>query len=248
MAVDNSSFLRRDLWLTEMLGYDVFRLEIDDSIFTKMKRVESEERRAIRSMRERNAMVYCKIKPIHLEIADFLFDFGFRLVDTNLTMKVKLTDGLGEGNFDGIRLAVMEDEDDVAQLAKRSFSFSRFHLDPAIRCEYADNLKSEWARNFFRGKRGDAMVVATENSGVVAFLQLVYADSEMVIDLIAVDAAHRGEGIAKKIIRYAIAQGKAFESMKVGTQIANLVSIRLYESLGFTIHTFEHVLHFHNHQ
>jgi ribosomal protein S18 acetylase RimI-like enzyme len=244
--MDKFSFLKKDLWLTETFGYEVFHLIIDDNIFVRLQDYESEEHQVMYSALKKNVMIYCKIKPISVACTGLLFDCGFKLIDTNLTMRKKVDDHFKNRDFDNIRFATMEDEEQVAELARTSFSFSRFHLDPHVCTEDANNLKAEWARNFFRGKRGDAMVVAMEKNVVVAFLQLFYFGSELVIDLIAVDASQRCKSIAKNIIMYAANQCKPFQSMRVGTQIANIPSIRLYEALGFKVDSFDHIFHYHN--
>lgn len=234
-----------------MLGYDVLRLEIDDLLTGKLNDRGSEERRAFDSVLNGNVMVYSKIDPISIKSSSFLSSRGFRLIDTNLSMKKKLGGQYGEPSREcpdaQIRFARADDEKGVVALARRSFSFSRFHLDPDISIEDVNDLKGEWARNFFLGTRGQAMVVAIEHGLVTAFLQLLYLADQLIIDLIAVDPGHRSKGIAKKIILYAISHCGDFASMRVGTQIANIPSIRLYEGLGFKVDSFQHVFHYHHH-
>ena len=241
-----------DPWLTEMLGFDVFRLEIDDLLADKFNDSRSEERQMVDSILKRNVMVYSKIGPISIKSSSFLFNRGFRLVDTNLLMKKELRGQYGEESCVypdvQIRFARAEDEKGVVALARRSFYLSRFHLDQDIRLEDANDLKAEWARNYFRGTRGQEMVVAVQHGLIIAFLQLLYLTDQLAIDLIAVDSDYRSRGIGKKIIRYAISHCRNFTKMRVGTQIANTPSIKLYESLGFKVDSFQHVFHYHNHK
>ena len=89
------------------------------------------------------------------------------------------------------------------------------------------------------------MLVAQSDGQTAGFLQLIHApDSALVIDLIAVTEPARGRGLARAMIGAAqhLARG---ECLRVGTQVANLPSLRLYESLGFRAVTSNYVMHLH---
>ena len=86
----------------------------------------------------------------------------------------------------------------------------------------------------------------TLDKKIVGFtLLLVPTDSEVVIDLIAVDDAYRRRGIAAEMIAFVESQF-APAQLVVGTQVANLPSVRLYEKLGFRLAGAQYVFHFHN--
>jgi ribosomal protein S18 acetylase RimI-like enzyme len=142
-----------------------------------------------------------------------------------------------------VRDADAHDAASVRKLASAAFVYDRFHRDPAIGHAAAGQLKAEWADNYFTGRRGDRMILAEDGDGVCGFLQLLTGpDGAMVIDLIAVDKRSRGKGFARAMIAQAAAAGRA---MRVGTQIANLPSLALYESLGFRMTSASFVLHLH---
>ena len=114
----------------------------------------------------------------------------------------------------------------------------------------ADEIKAQWAGNFFKGERGDRLVVAelTEKGRqkIVGFALLATpANGQVVIDLIAVEEAYRRRGIAAEMIAFVESQF-APAVIAVGTQVANLPSVRLYEKLGFRLAGTQHVFHFHN--
>ena len=90
------------------------------------------------------------------------------------------------------------------------------------------------------------MVVAQLDSKIVGFLQLLYAEGDLVIDLIAVDARFRRMGIAGDMINFAQSTIKGFQRVVVGTQLANVPSIRLYESMGFRAAGSKYIFHFHS--
>jgi ribosomal protein S18 acetylase RimI-like enzyme len=61
-----------------------------------------------------------------------------------------------------------------------------------------------------------------------------------------VDREHRGRGIGKALMGHLMEEAAgAGGLLRVGTQAANLASLRLYESLGFRIAETAYVLHCH---
>ena len=176
-----------------------------------------------------------------------LEDAGFRVVDMGLTFDTDRP----KAEQQGARFARAEDQARVEAIAGSAFRYSRFHLDPRLPKALADKVKAAWAGNWFRGKRGDGMVVAEAGGKVAGFLQLLWAPQDcLVIDLIAVDAASARKGLAKAMIAFAHQRGtgdaRRPKSMRVGTQAANVPSVRLYESLGFRLRRAQFVLHYHS--
>ena len=146
----------------------------------------------------------------------------------------------------GIRLAKLQDRKSVSEIAKSSFIYDRFHLDDEISPEISSNIKLNWADNYFNQLRGDQMIVAEVGKDIVGFLQLVEMDhGVVVIDLIAVNQAHRGGGLAKNMIGYAIDYYKNKDALLVGTQLINTSSLRLYQKVGFLYKSSQYILHHH---
>jgi ribosomal protein S18 acetylase RimI-like enzyme len=174
---------------------------------------------------------------------------GFCVVDMGLTLDAEHLEA--STNPAIVRFAVPDDRARVEAIAGSSFKFSRFHLDPHLPRTLADRVKATWAGNWFRGARGDGMIVAEHPKGSVAgFLQLLWAPGErLVIDLIAVEPGSTRKGLARAMIGFAQARGtgdaRRPRGMIVGTQAANIASLRLYESLGFRLRDAKFVLHHH---
>jgi ribosomal protein S18 acetylase RimI-like enzyme len=166
---------------------------------------------------------------------------GFRVVDANITLE-RPSDGLAAA---GGREATPEDRDAVVGLAGKSFQFSRFHLDPAIPRAAADRSRAEWVGNFFTGSRGDAMLVAERGGDCAGFILLLGPkDGVLTIDLIATASEHRRKGVARELMTGAAAL-PGTRTLRVGTQLANVPSLRLYEGEGFRIVATQYVLHCH---
>ena len=170
---------------------------------------------------------------------------GFHLVDTNVLLQKRIVNDDSVSNSTASRFARLDDQDEVGRIATSNFLYSRFHLDPKISNDTANTIKGNWAMNYFTGKRGDAMVVSNIGKKLSGFLQLLYHDETMVIDLIAVDRAWRRKGVAEDMINFAQNNLGSFTHINVGTQVANIPSMRFYEKLGFQIIEASYLFHYH---
>jgi ribosomal protein S18 acetylase RimI-like enzyme len=222
--------LTKDTWLSGIFGYDVYRLTIDKSLKGSYLPLD-------------RAFVYAKVPVDNVQAGVLLQKLGFYVVDTNVVFRKPFSYNGAHGNM--VRFAQQKDEDGVRKVAYGNFEYSRFHLDQRIPNSLADKIKAEWAGNYFKGKRGDEMIVALSGDTVIGFTQLLYKGDELIIDLIAVDKSHRGKGVASDMIEYAEERCPQHKFTTVGTQVANVPSVRLYEKLGFRLHHAEYVYHYH---
>ncbi len=179
-------------------------------------------------------------------------ELGFNVVDVNVTLE--RTPGSQSsssvGNSISVQQATPQDHEDVLNIAANCFVYSRFHLDPLLTQEMANMVKREWVRNYVKGKRGEALLVAKLDGKPVGFLAvLANKDSNgscRVIDLVGVAPAHQGRGVGRAIVDHFIASSDGLcDSLRVGTQAANIPSLRLYESCGFRVADTTFVLHAH---
>ena len=133
----------------------------------------------------------------------------------------------------GAELARSEDSDSCATIAA-AFRFDRYHADPEIQDEVADRFKAAWARNGVNGRADTALVVRRDGEVAGFNLCMRYGD-EAVIDLIAVDSDHRGQGLGRTLVAAALAHyAGRVSTMLVGTQETNTPSIALYRGMGFS--------------
>lgn len=230
--------LTPDPFLAEILGKPAYR--VDAPSFVAQSITPSGQ----------DAFAYAKTSPSDLEVIAQLEANGFRLADTNVQLDRPINSDwpdrdLGPGY--SIRPADSEDRIEVQMVARESFVYTRFHLDPQIPNHQAAEIKATWAGNFFSGKRGDHMLVVNDaEEKVLGFLQLLNRERELIIDLIAVAPSHQGMGLATALIRTAaeVCQPRC-DRFLVGTQIANTKSIRAYEKLGFRVCGASYLFHYH---
>jgi ribosomal protein S18 acetylase RimI-like enzyme len=230
-----------DAWLAGLMGRPVNRVAGPVA-----PGAEKEAARALSGLAAVPGFAYARVPTAEVRLAHLLEDAGFRLVDTGITLEAATVAGTARPSSAAARLARAGDETAVAEIARTAFRYSRFHLDPRIPAALANEIKREWAVNYFRGRRGDYMVVAERSSSVAGFLQLLAGKGgTLTIDLIAVAEAQRGQGLASDMIRFAARECGAPARLRVGTQAANVASLRLYERLGFTVAGTSHVFHLH---
>jgi ribosomal protein S18 acetylase RimI-like enzyme len=169
---------------------------------------------------------------------------GFRLADTRVQLRREGAPSPRGASSVRLRPARSEDRLAVAALAGKSFRGSRFHQDPSIPMERADALKAAWASNFFIGQRGDGMAVAEAKGQVIGFLLYLLRERTLVIDLVAVDGTHRGQGVGAGLVSFA-SETAGMPALAVGTQAGNLASLRFYQRLEFRVDRIGYIFHHH---
>ncbi len=247
--------LSADPWLGSILGSPAYRASDAGALANLLTTGGSDAANAWRRLLAADAFVSTKVPTEKIGVTQTLERHGFRLVDTNVTFDKPINRFAPQDSRSApasdtsaesieIRLARPEDEGATTTLARNSFGFSRFHQDPAIPAGIANRIKAEWAANFFRGQRGDAMVLGFCDGQPAGFLQLLVPGTErLVIDLVAVAEPFRRRGLAGRMIVFAESTYPQAERIQVGTQIANVPSVRCYEGLGFRLQASAYVLH-----
>jgi hypothetical protein len=189
--------------------------------------------------------IYAKVPADDRQLFGRLQSMGFQLVDTAMTFESSIPFAGTHPSGTQFRMATPEDAASVLDIARTSFAYDRFHADPQIPKTVADRVKKAWVANYFSGKRGDWLVVADVAGKPEGFLLLLNSEGKLVIDLIAVSAERRGQHLARGMIAFAAQSLPQFTTMRVGTQVANIPSIRHNEAMGFCLVGVQHILHCH---
>lgn len=233
-------FLSKDLFLTEAMVKASYRLN-------RIGETDSGEadQELTRRLEDSPLFAYARLPADDMHGVTFLEKLGFHLVATSMeyTRPAQLTSVFEDEEF---RFAIPEDEETIRDIARRTFMHDRFHRDPMIGKNTADRIKCQWAGNYFRGQRGDRMIVALQRSVPVAFLLMLKQGTSWIIDLFAVDEAYRGRSLGSKMIAYAENNCPDLEMISVATQVTNKRAINFYEKLGFKWHEAHYIYHYHN--
>jgi len=110
--------------------------------------------------------------------------------------------------------------------------------------------RRDWILNYIRGQRGDRLFVALAEGRPVGFLAALVSDGGdqrvSTIDLVGVGKPFQGRGLGAALVAAFVEHYRSScELLQVGTQAANIPSMRLYEKLGFEMARTQYVMHLH---
>jgi dTDP-4-amino-4,6-dideoxy-D-galactose acyltransferase len=198
------------------------------------------------------AFFYAKVPTNNVLGCSALCRAGFAVIDTAITLA--RADGLEPGGGGvSVGIATREQRVGIPAIAESCFRWSRFHLDPQIPTAVANEVKRRWIESYVQGLRGSALYAAETDGRLAGFLAVLELSLEnrriAVIDLVGVTPEHQGKGVGAALVRFFVNdwQGRAGE-LRVGTQAANIRSLRLYERFGFRVVESTYVLHAHYRQ
>lgn len=235
-----------DPWMAGVFGHDVYRVTPGHSMADM-----SVVREHVRARPGGPAFYYAKVPTTRVDQVRSLGAVGFSIVDVAVTFERAPGGRVPESATSLlVRPAHAEDRDEVLRIAESCFVYSRFHLDPLVSPAIANAIKREWARNYLLGRRGEGALVACNGEQVVGFLLVLGATDASrrvrVIDLLGVDRACQGQGVGKALVAaFVRCCPQDCALLRVGTQAANVPSIRLYEGAGFRLAASAYVLHAH---
>jgi ribosomal protein S18 acetylase RimI-like enzyme len=233
-----------DTWLAEIFRQEVFRVSpgpTGDDVAAVQAHLQRRE--------GRDAVYYTKLPTARVDQVKALTKLGFSIVDVNLTFERDAAVP-AEPPSVPIREARPADHPRLLEIAESCFVYSRFHLDPLVPNHVANAIKRAWVENYLLGRRGECVRVAEDAGQPVGFLAVLPATcrgrSARVIDLVGVDRRTQGRGVGKSLVADFVGScPQACELLRVGTQAANIPSIRLYEGSGFRLADSAYVLHAH---
>lgn len=132
----------------------------------------------------------------------------------------------------------------VLDIAKKSFQHSRFFNDPNIPRSKAKNIYLHWTKCAF--EQMDKYFVICEREGDVAgYILFSMNNDSSVIELIAVDEKYQGKRVGSSLIdtMELFVLEKGVKKVKVGTQVNNIHGFRFYIKKGFEFVSCRSVYH-----
>jgi ribosomal protein S18 acetylase RimI-like enzyme len=226
---DAAPAARRDGWLSDVLGFEVFAVEGVPALPPAPGRV----------------LEVARVPAADVSRLQALLEARFAVVDVNVTLERRAA-AAAQPPSPPVERARPEDGPALLSLAARAFRYSRFHLDPLIDREAADRVKREWVRSYLEGRRGVELLVSHGERAPVGFLAVLESGEVRVIDLVAVEPAARRQGAGDALVAAFLAGAAPGQEVRVGTQVANVPSLRLYEKHGFRTTEASYVLHRHS--
>ncbi len=220
-----------DSWLSRKLKKKAYFL--DEKLISKFFKYEK---------LNKNQFIYTKIK--NKNFSKILEKNLFRFITTNIQCKKKF---VNLNNYDrNCTFATKKDLNRLKVISKKSYKFSRFHLDKKIAKNTCDKIFTSWIENYFNNQRGDYLLVYRNTGKPVGFLLLKKDGKKFLrIDLIAVSNHFKRLNIGKKLIDYAMYLfNKHYSYLTVGYQSHNLDAKNFYKKIGFKIETKRDIFHY----
>ena len=225
-----SGSLRPDVWLSEVLGFSVYVSDGSGGV----------------PRDDNRSLTYARVDVANTEAVARMTAQGFAVVDVNVTFAHRRSGETRRTKPILVEQARPEHGEVLADIAGRCFRFSRFHLDPNVSDELADKIKREWVRSYSSGKRGIELLAALDGGKPVGFLAVLESGDARVIDLIGVAPEAQGRGAGRALVDAFVERHREHaRELLVGTQAANIPSVRLYEAAGFALASAAYVLHLH---
>lgn len=135
--------------------------------------------------------------------------------------------------------------EELMQLALASGQYSRFRLDDRFPRGSYERLYSHWIRQSVSGQIATDVFCFYQNDLPVGLATLDLDSEEGHVGLVAVDEAHRGQGIGRCLMEHVIGfcRQHPCKQLSVITQLDNLAACRLYERCGFHLESVQEVWH-----
>lgn len=122
----------------------------------------------------------------------------------------------------------------IVDIAKKSFNYSRFFNDPKLPQVLANNIYVHWTDCAF-GQDNKYFVISEREGNIAGYILFSINDDSSVIELIAVEERFQGQRVGKSLIHKmeSFVIDKGIKKIKVGTQINNIPAAQFYDAMGF---------------
>ena len=148
LEVDSNGLIQRDAFLESILDRPAYKInEFSDSADLKFL--------LDKNCIPKGSFFYTKVDCSNDSNLRAFENSGFKIIEENITLDKKgeesnVTESFCHRQQYGIRWAQAEDRNFVEDIAQKNFSHDRFHQDPNIDNSLADEIKRQWAGNFFQ--------------------------------------------------------------------------------------------------
>lgn len=218
------NFLRFIPWDTQTFGINTFEIvcETDEVLKEVISKADSG---------------HYTFRASPLTSKSLLHELGFYYCDT-LIEPYSSREQLVYFTHSQISISESFDIDEVAQIARESFVYDRFHRDFNINSQLADFRYENWLRNLYEINQVVGLKFA---NNIVGF----WAYSENKILLHALSKKYRGKGLSKAFWYLACLRlfDAGYNELTSSISSSNLPALNLYASLGFKFRNASDIYH-----
>ena len=141
-----------------------------------------------------------------------------------------------------IRPYQSSDMTELSNIARKSFTGSRFYSDPCFLRDKCDDLYDAWIKNSCEGY-ANQVLVADFDSVPKGFITCHVHENlqEGKIGLVGVNEESRGQGIGKSLVQSALRyfSERGVNSVSIAMQGSNIIAQRLCEQVGFSMYSLQ---------
>ena len=243
--------IQEDNWLANIFGYSVYRI-IADSVEDSRQAEDIVSQVSENTRTQTSAFYYSKVSTDQVDLVRRLCSVGLYIVDVSINLRVITDKVQSPSSFSGVSVAEIHPKQHqaVLDIASTCFRYSRFHLDPLCQISIANQIKHDWVLNYIGGNRGECLLIASVDGKPAGFLAALATNIDgkkvYTVDLIGVHNSLQGRGAGQALMARFVDQYKdQCDYLQVGTQVANIPSMRLYQKFGFSIAQSQYVMHLH---
>lgn len=156
------------------------------------------------------------------------------LADINIQFLKILTDKPDYQDEKTYVLNSLPRNEQIVDIAVRSFDFSRFFNDPNLPQEQAKNIYLHWTECAF-SQENKYFVISEREGNVAGYILFSTDEDSSVIELIAVDEKYQGQRVGKSLINTmeSFVIDQRIKKIQVGTQVNNISAAQFYNATGF---------------
>lgn len=125
-------------------------------------------------------------------------------------------------------------DEQILDIAKKSFNYSRFFNDFKLPEDQAKNVYIQWTKCAFNNK-DKYFVISKDKENAQGFILFSFSGDDSIIELIAVDQKYQGKSIGRALINTmeSFVTSIGINKIKVGTQVNNVSAMQFYNAMGF---------------
>jgi ribosomal protein S18 acetylase RimI-like enzyme len=197
---------------------------------------------------EQIALCSCRVPHEQATESRFLQRQGFRFIELNYRPVLQNVQGR-RFSTDGIEVlrAAPEDEDELAQMAARTFRHGRFHQDPTLGAEIGNRRYETWLRNSFRLASQTTYKIVLDGLAVGFFVVEYPEEKRCFWSLIGLAPALEGKGLGTRVwnTMASFHQQEGMESIETSISSHNTAVFNLYVKLGYRFPMPQATFHWH---
>ena len=222
----------RDKFISKLLGYDAFIIKKYN--IQKLSNLKKPFFITLKSKSKINKSNSKKTKDFNISLESIMVNYERKFLENKST-------------FYKCRNATRKDIPQLKKICLEKTSGSRFYSDKKLNKKFRESFRFEWLLNYFRGKRGNFLIVAYKEKKILGFILLIKIKNGLRIDLIVTKKTFYNKKVGVTLINFAnnnLIKNK--QKIYAGTNVHNIQANNFYKKVGFQktkISTYNYHIH-----